>query len=56
MLGAPKTSSRIRCLGLQDGSGDFQLLTFDPDFKEYCKPDSLEDVKLECEVKLAVQG
>jgi hypothetical protein len=45
--------------GLQDAIGSklgktgVQMLMFDPDFKEFCKPDSLEDVKLECEVKLA---
>ena len=40
-------------IGAKLGKPGVQLLLFDPDFGEFCKPDSLDDVKPECEVKLA---
>jgi hypothetical protein len=41
-------------IGNKLGKTGVQMLMFDPDFKEFCKPDSLADVKLECEVKLVL--
>ena len=37
----------------QLGKTGTQMLMFEPDFGEFCKPDSLQDVKSECDVKLA---
>ena len=53
-VSATDLASLHEAIGSKLGKQGVQMLMFDPDFQEFCKPDSLADVKLECKVKLVL--